>query len=94
MYQGLCSFKGSLLTSLFSYDLVWIVPGNHSVPELYNLAKNVMQKWKMSTVVICAYEGAIFANLALFHRFSWQVIYFVGNFCCFHFARFSSGKLI
>ena len=35
MDPGGFSFNGSLLTSVLSYDLVWIVAGHHSVPELY-----------------------------------------------------------
>ena len=35
MYPGVFSFKGSLLTSILLYDLVRIVSGHHSVPELY-----------------------------------------------------------
>ena len=35
MYWGVFSFKGSLLTSVLSYNLVRIESGHHSVPELY-----------------------------------------------------------
>ena len=35
MHPGVFSFKGSLLTLLKSYDLLWTVSGHHSVLELY-----------------------------------------------------------
>ena len=48
MYPGVFSFKGSLLTSVLSYDLVRIVSGHHSVLELYlilNYESSFLSQW-------------------------------------------------
>ena len=60
MYPRVFSFKGILLTSLLSYDLVRIVSGHHSVHELYLetrwFTQTETKKWSPVCGIFSAYS--------------------------------------